>query len=137
MKEMKDILKSVETITEHIDAISERRKTIERQLRKVREESLVWAKRKREKIQELDYLSPFQVGDKVLVKGCIRSGNSYNPVWNDKKGIISKVLIRIRGDKSLEFEYKVNSIKKDGTMSSKAIRRKLETYSKEQIEKLQ
>lgn len=131
-----NILKSVEAINAQLGFETDNLKRIEAELYTARRERQKWIDRKREKIQELGYLSPLQVGDKVLVKACIRVGGIANAVWEDRGGFISRVKVHVKKDKSLKFEYEVNAMKKDDTMSSKAIRRKGETYYEEQIEKL-
>ena len=94
-------------------------------------------KLRKNKIQELDFFSKFKVGDKVVVRKAKNTGSLFNPTWVDVEGIISKVIVRLRKDNSIEYEYEVNKIKKDGSMSTRAINRDHITYDVEQLTKLE
>lgn len=84
-------------------------------------------------IQKLDQDSPFQVGDVVIVKKTVLVGSVFDQNWQDVEGIVSRVLPCLRKDGSVEFEYKVNQIKKDGTVSKRAVRHNWETYPLSQL----
>lgn len=90
----------------------------------------------REAKQKLDYLSPYQVGDIVIVKDALNVGNTIRPVWTDGTGIVSRIIVSINSKEVVSFEYKVNAIKKNGKMSTRALRSAEDTYNDHQFKKL-
>lgn len=86
--------------------------------------------------QKLDKDSPFQVGDKVNVSKAILVGSAFTGNWQDAQGFISSVKCWLLKDGSVEFQYKVKKIKKDGTMSEKYLRYKTDDYMASQLTKI-
>lgn len=72
----------------------------------------------------LSSYSPYQVGDKVLIRDAVNVGTKMNPKWEDLPAYISKVIAHPsikNGD--VDFEYKVNRVKKDGSMSKQSVKK--------------
>jgi len=87
-------------------------------------------------IQMLDKDSPFQVGEKVNVSKAILKGSAFYGNWIDAQGFVSSIRCWLRKDESVEYEYKVKKIKKDGTMSEKYLRYKNDNYIASQLTKI-
>jgi len=66
-------------------------------------------------------LSKFNIGDKVLVTKAKKQNGELLSPWIDSEGFVTRVLCRIRANGEIEFEYHINSAKKDGTMSKNSL----------------
>jgi len=90
----------------------------------------------RSNIQKLEQYSPYRLGQKVIVLKSVNVGNTIRPNFVDSEGFISKIIPRLSSQNKMTFEYKCNAVKKDGTMSSKALRFKRDTYGEDEIKSI-
>tara|TARA_R110000796_G_scaffold228341_2_gene345433 strand:+ start:502 stop:894 length:393 start_codon:yes stop_codon:yes gene_type:complete len=87
-------------------------------------------------LDEAKEFAPFQEGEKVMVPNAVSSGSIFKLQWHDKEGIIKRVVVRLNHKGELEYSYKINAVLVDGTMSSKALISKHDTYHVEQVFKI-
>lgn len=89
-----------------------------------------------DKTNELAQFAKFKVGERVMVKEAINKGSLLRPDFQDAEGIVSRVIVRVSNDlQTIEFDYKVNEIKNDGTMSKRPLRFKSDTYCETSLSK--
>lgn len=91
---------------------------------------------KRKATQSLSVLAPYKVGDKVTVHKAYLKGAVWLGNWQPRDGFISKILVMVKERGELGFYYKINKVKKDGTMSSQAIRYKSDEYMASEFTKI-
>lgn len=133
LKAPESVIARISSINEHLEETKGLLNVAKAEVQRIEDQrkGLVAVRHKTE--QSLSVLSPYKVGDKVTVHKCYLEGGTRLGSWMPRNGIISKVMVRIMKSYALEFEYKINKVKKDGSMSEMAIRYKADTYQESEF----
>ena len=129
MQILEDVKSHDEGINQSLEEVKNLRIDLFEAEKKLKEK---WKSRSIER-QRLEEFSPFQIGDKVTVANAVNYGNTIRPNFGDGTGIVSKVVVKVDRKDRIEYEYKVNKIKKNGKMSMKALRYNTDTYAINQL----
>lgn len=131
--EESQIMRMIEDADKRIDDLRPLVVEAQRRAMEMEAKRLSLIKERYEIRQKLAKFAPFKVGDKVTVSECVLDGPARMQNWKDAYGMVSKVIVFLTKKNGKEFEYKVNKIKKDGTMSANAIRYKNDSYREDQM----
>ena len=136
MKSKEETLAALEILSLQKKEILKQSKRISAEQKKLHLEYMDLIEQTRIIKSQLNHLAKFKEGEKVLAKKAKNKGTTIRPDFYDCEAYVSKVLPIVHHDNSISFEYKLNAVKKDGTMSMKPLRFKMDFYQESQLAKI-